>query len=191
MPFKDELFPTGVSYGATGGPGGFGVEIAGNGNKEWRNLTSSLPRYEFEVSHAARLPEHWRPLQAFFLNMCAQFYSFRFLDHLDYVVSTGEGAFDEIDASHFQMVKLYQFGSQTFRRRITKPINGTINLTGGGTVDYSTGIVTGTPSAWTGQFHVHARFNTDRMERETITRYQGDYIVGWASIPVVEIKAAE
>ena len=28
MPFTDELVPTGASYGATGGPGGFGVEIA-------------------------------------------------------------------------------------------------------------------------------------------------------------------
>ncbi len=196
MSFKDEIFPTGISYGAIGGPAFVGSivesQVAGN---EHRALLSSMPRFEFDVAHAARTQALAATLTAFFMNMNGAYHSFRYFDHLDYSVDASEGVFTAIDATHFQMMKRYTFGSQNYNRKITKPVSSA-SITGGTgvSVDYATGIVTvssGTPTSWTGTFHVHARFADWAMQRETISRQaDGGYIVGWRSCRVVEIKAA-
>ncbi len=42
---------------------------------------------------------------------------------------------------------------------------------------------------WSGEFDVPVRFDTDRMSAEIITRAPGGgYIVGWSSIPLIEIR---
>ena len=190
-----EIFPDNISRGSSGGPA-FSVDVTGNDSQEWRTLINALPRYEFEVAHAAQTPDLYLPLQKFFLNHGGRWRTFRYLDPLDNVVAAGEGAFATIDATHFQMRKVYTFGSLTFYRTITKPIDGTASITGGtvASTDYDTGIVTmtsGTPTSWTGRFHTHARFNVDRMIPRVIHRRpDGSNVVTWDSIPVVEVKAA-
>ena len=173
------------------------AEVVGNdaGGKEWRNLVSSMPRFEYEVAHAAKLPKEYKPLRAFFLNMRGRADSFRYWDHLDYEVASGEANFLQIDSTHYQMRKAYAFGSQTMYRNITKPISGTVSgIANMVSVDYATGIVTtsGTPSGGTWQFHVHARFDVDAMKAETVERNpSAGYIVNFGSIMIVEIKAAD
>jgi uncharacterized protein (TIGR02217 family) len=198
--FLDELFPREVSMGAFGGPA-FDVDIVtSNSGVEWRNQISETPRWEFEVSHAARMPEQWKPLQAFWLVVAGMSNTFRYWDHLDFRVEAGEAGFIQLTgvspANQWQMCKVYTFGSQTFYRRITKPIQGTVSGIANiiGSPDYDTGIIqtSGTPSGGTWEFHVHARFNTRQMRAETIDRNNArGFIVGWSSIPIVEVKAAE
>jgi uncharacterized protein (TIGR02217 family) len=190
-----EIFPDNISRGSSGGPA-FAVDVTGNDSQEWRTLLNALPRYEFEVAHAAQTPDRYLPLQKFFLNHCGRWRTFRYLDPLDNTVASGEGAFVDISDSQFQMRKLYVYGSLTFYRTITKPIEGTVVVTGGTVdeTDYDTGIVTmvsGTPTSWTGSFHTHARFNVDRMVPTLIHRRpDGSNVVTWQTIPVVEVKAA-
>lgn len=190
-----EIFPKTISAESNGGAA-FDVDIVGNA-REWRNLATRMPRWEFDVSHAAQTPDRYVPLQAFFIAHQGPLLTFRYWDPLDHVVAAGDGAFETIDATHFQMRKLYQFGALTFYRSITKPISGTITITGGSgaSVDYETGIVTvasGTPTAWVGQFHVNARFNARAMVPRVLAPWQGKgYIVQWEPIPVVEVRVLD
>lgn len=189
MAFIDEQFPKSISMDAMGGPGFLTNIAVMESGAESRNQNWEFDRAEFEVSHAARLPAQWRPLRAFFMNMRGRANSFRFHDPLDYVAAVGEGLYIDSGADK-QMVKRYTFGSTTYDRIITKPVVGSITLVGGGTLDYTTGIVTGgTPTGWSGQFDLHCRFDTDRMRHETIDRnLASGLIVGWQSIPIVEVR---
>ena len=62
-----------------------------------------------------------------------------------------------------QLIKRYSAGSATYDRPITKPIDGTVTFSGGGTLNYETGIITGgSGGTWSGQFEIQARFGSDR-----------------------------
>jgi len=108
--------------------------------------------------------------------------------------------------SPLQMYKSYAFGSYTKVRKISKPITGTIIIRDGSgnalveggmgsngyTIDYTSGVVTlESPSTyntqqmtWSGQFHIHARFDVDEMKfvQEATTIRSID------SINIVEIR---
>jgi len=139
----------------------------------------------------------YRQLQAFFRVANGRANTFRFKDWSDFEATATEGRFIDADDDSpplvFQMVKRYMFGSYTFDRKIMLPVSGTVTVTGGtgASVNYSTGIVTvssGTPTGWAGEFDVLARFDTDRMHAETIDRSGDDLIIGWSSIPILEVR---
>lgn len=193
MSFLDIQFPPKISLNAIGGPEFLTDIVIVASGAELRNQNWSSERLRYEVSHAARREVDWRQLQAFFRIVAGRAYSFRFKDWTDYQCAAGSGSFVTStygSPTGNQMVKAYSFGGNTYYRPITKPINGTINLTGGGTLDYSTGVVHGgTPTAWDGEFDVHVRFDTDAMKAETINKKDdGELLVGWQSIPVVEVR---
>ncbi|MGA4923229.1 hypothetical protein, partial [Bacillus subtilis] len=55
-------------------------------------------------------------------------------------------------------------------------------------LDYTTGIAD-SGTTWYGEFDIHCRFDTDAMRAETINKQDdGTYIVGWQSIPIVEVR---
>lgn len=192
--FLDIRFPPTISLGAEGGAE-FRTDIVITASgAETRNQNWERQRMRYDVAHAARREAQWRQLQAFFLAARGRACSFRFKDWLDYVCAPGAGVFALDDSggspTGLQMYKRYTFAGQTYDRKITKPVSGSITVTGAGTLDYSTGIVHGgTPTAWAGEFDVHARFDTDAMRSNLITRAQdGEILVGWNSIPIVEVS---
>lgn len=192
MAFLDIKFPDDISYQAQGGPQYQTDVVVVHSGQESRNQNWSQPRRTFEVAHAARLPTAYKVLTSFFHTVRGKADSFRFKDWSDYAVATGEGIFVAIDATHFQCYRRYTVGSQTYDRKITKPVS-TISVTGGVgvSVAYTTGIVTvssGTPTAWTGAFDCHCRFDTDEMRGEIISRSGADLVMGWNSIPIVEVR---
>lgn len=185
-----ERFPDLVSFGATGGATFLTNVVATEGGLEQRNQIWSQARGSWEVSHAARLPEQYKPLQAFFRVARGKAMEFRFKDWSDFTVESGEGVFVLISAGVYQMHKRYTVGTETVDRKITLPIEDSVTITGTfSAADYDTGIVTGTPTSWIGEFDVRCRFDTDQMKAEIIDRSQGSgLIIGWSSIPVVEVK---
>jgi len=190
--FLDIQFPEAISYGAVGGPGFLTNVVITNSGNEFRDQVWSLERGSWDVSHAARMPDAYRPLQAFFRMARGRANSFRFKDHSDFTVGAGEGVFVMLTPTTFQMYKRYTFGAQTFDRKITKPV-ATPGITGGtlSGIDLTTGIVTmtsGTPTAWQGEFDCHCRFDTDQMKAESITRSGSVLIIGWSSIPIIEVR---
>lgn len=190
--FLDIRFPPLISLGAEGGAEFLTDIVITSSGQEVRNQNWERQRMRFDVAHAARREGDWRKLQAFFLVCAGRAKTFRFKDWTDYVCVSGDGIFQDADSGSplgKQMYKRYTFGGQTYYRKITKPVSGKVTVTGGGSLDYSTGIVSGgSPTAWYGEFDIHARFDTDAMRSETITRTgDGELLVGWQAIPIVEV----
>ena len=194
MFIESPRFPDHVSMGALGG-GSYRTDVVVvESGHEQRNQTWAQSRASYEVSHAARLPHEYEPLQAFFHAVGGRLHSFRFKDWTDYKATATQGAFVELTSTTFQMVKRYTAGALSRDRTISKPVSGTVTVTGGTTptIDYTTGIVTvasGTPTAWAGEFDVPCRFDTDTMRGEIIDKNVGKgFIMGWNSIPIVEVR---
>ena len=189
MPFIETRFPDDISYGATGGPGFQTDVIQVNSGAEQRNAAWQDARGMWDVSHGVRSEAQLKTLIAFFRVMKGRANGFRFKDWQDFKAESGEGVFRTLTATTFQMVKRYTLAASVHDRDIKKPVSGTISITGGSgvSIDYVTGIVTvasGTPTAWTGQFDVPCRFDTDQM-RTSIIAYN---LHSWGQIPVIEIR---
>lgn len=189
MAFIETQFPTDISSGASGGAGFQTDVIVVNSGFEQRNANWADARCAFDVSHGVKTQEQLNALISFFRVMKGKANSFRFKDWTDFIVTTSEGIFATIDATHFQMYKLYTTSGNAHERKITKPVSGTVTVTGGTaiSINYTTGIVTvssGTPTAWAGEFDVPCRFDTDQM-KATIDQYS---IYSWGNIPVVEVR---
>jgi uncharacterized protein (TIGR02217 family) len=189
--FKNIRFPVDISFDAVGGPGFLTNVVPTNSGKEFREDVWALERGEWEVSHAADLPDKYQRLQAFFRAVKGRAYSFRFKDWTDFIAASGEGLFldtgDDSPATSKQMVKRYTFDGETFDRFITKPISGKVT-TDAVSLDYNTGIAT-SGTVWSGEFDCHARFDTDKMKAVTKDRNPSKgLIITWASIPIIEIK---
>lgn len=188
-------FPEAVSYGFTGGPEFNTDVVIVNSGAESRNANWAQPRRSYDASHAARLPAAYQPLQAFFHVVSGRLHGFRVKDWTDYRDNDagGAGIFGVIDATHFQMYKRYTSGASTHERKIQKPVSGKVTVTGGtvDSIDYTTGIVTmtsGTPTSWAGEFDVPCRFDVDQLKGEVISRSGSELIIGWDSIPIIEIR---
>lgn len=200
MPFiETPRFPEDISFGAIGGPGFLTDVVIVESGQEYRRQARALELGAWEVSHAARKPTQYRKLQAFFRVAAGRANAFRFKDWSDFEVSASEGRFAAIagdsSGATWQMVKRYTFGAYTYDRAIQKPVSGTVVVTGGSghSIDYTTGILTegaGEPTSWTGEFDVPCRFDTDVMKAETRDREggYGDLIIGWSTIPIVEVR---
>lgn len=201
MPFYESpRFPDKISFGATGGPQYSTDVVQTSGGYEYRNQAWQYPLHAWTVGHDARLDHLFGELRAHYRAMKGKANGFRFKDWSDYKCpdDAGIGVFSMIDATHFQMFKAYPTtGSPYEARKITKPVAGTLAITGGtvASTDYTTGIVTmtsGTPTLWTGQFDVPCRYDTDQMDEQIINRHgsvsEGEFIVGWQGIRIVEVR---
>ena len=75
-----------------------------------------------------------------------------------------------------QLVKRYTAGSVNYDRPIVKPVSGTVSFSGGGTLDYETGIISGgAGGTWSGEFEIQARFTGDRYTER-------NYFVDWHEV---------
>ena len=195
-------FPDCFSFGSTGGAG-FSTSITElDSGVEYANRNWEQSRHQYVVSFDARKPHVVNDLIGFFKNMAGMFSYFRVKDPLDYldndlgryVATSAAGVFAVIDATHFQMYKRYTCGALVHNRKIQKPVVGKVTVTGGtgATVDSTTGIVTvasGTPTAWSGEFDVPVRFNTDVMRAIIVNKNMSfGLITGWQQIELVEVR---
>ena len=191
MAFYETQFPSNISYGAVGGPAFKTDVVVVSSGMEQRNMTWSQARRRYDVAHAAREPTVSDAVKAFFHNMRGRAHGFRFKDWTDFSAVAAEGKFVALGGTQFQAYKRYTSGSQTYDRIIQKGI-ATWTITGGTgvSIDYNTGIVTstGAPTAWAGQFDVPCRFDVDELNGLIIDRSSAGLIVGWSSIPIVEIR---
>ena len=192
MAFYEIQFPATISFGAQGGPGYRTDVVVVSSGAETRNVTWAQARRRYDVSFAARLPTASDAVKAFFHNMQGRAHGFRFKDWTDYSATASEGKFTLLTSTTFQAYKRYTSGSQTYDRIIQKGI-ATWSITGGSgvSIDYNTGIVSvssGTPTAWAGQFDVPCRFDTDELTGTIHDKSGTEFIIGWDSIPIVEIR---
>jgi uncharacterized protein (TIGR02217 family) len=158
MGFHETRLPTGISYGARGGPGFDGGLIETDGSEEVIQRHEE-GRRKYDIGYGLKEWDDLADVLEFFLARGGIANGFRFKDWSDFTtasdhisthayndvqIGTGDGS-----ETQFQLVKKYTSGSQTHTRNITKPVSGTVEIafdgveqTSGWTVDTTTGVVT-------------------------------------------------
>lgn len=194
-------FPDGISYGAAGGPEYQTDIVTVNSGYESRNVNWSQAKGPYDVGYRLRTKVQTSDLIAFFRSVKGRAHGFRFKDWSDYEVDQSNGVLTLISAGVYQLAKSYSAGALGEIRTIKKPVAGTVaifrtrsgtttNITGSSVINTVTGRVTisghagGDTYAWSGEFDVPCRFDTDRMQVEVA----GPENYSWGSIPIVEIR---
>lgn len=184
-----------------------GIEAA---SQNW-----SQARHEFDVSFAVRTASDYETVLNHFHAVRAKSKAFPFRDCLDYRVEASNGVLSipaESPTVGFQMQKRYGTGANAYYRDITKPKLDTVfiwrtrasvvdDITASCAIGQYTGIVSipggvylpGDVLAWSGQFYVPCRYDTDQLPAVIQDRRPGggDYLVACESIPIVEVKRAD
>ena len=206
MAFHEVRFPDDISRGARGGPERRTqvVELA-SGDEE-RNAAWADSRRRYDAAYGIRRADDLAAVVAFFEARNGRLHGFRWKDWgdfksglpstpvtpIDQMLGTGDGA-----TTAFQLVKRYESGSQSWLRRIVKPVAGTVLVARGGveavsgwSVNATTGVITFAAAPGAGvlvtagfEFDVPVRFDTDAIEVDLSAFEAGDI----PKIPIVEI----
>jgi uncharacterized protein (TIGR02217 family) len=205
--FDNVSFPAEIALNSVVGPE-FSTEVTETaGGFETRNQNWSGARLRFNVATGVRDRTDYEILLAFFYGRAGRARGFRFRDwsddrsgalhanpsYNDQVLGTGDGA-----NQFFQLRKSYVSGPQTYQRKITRPVTGTVKVALGGIIQNSgwacntdTGLITFTTPPGNGvvvtagyEFDVPARFDIDRLEPV----FMFTDIVQLPELPVVEIR---
>lgn len=183
MAFHNVQFDPTTARGAVGGPSFATVVVETQSGAEQRIGQWSRPRMRWEVAHIMKSLTEAQALRDFFVARQGKLHTFRFKDWLDYS-APASSPLVLVSGSTYQLYKQYTSGGITVQRKITKPVSGTVSFSGGGTLDYATGLITGgSGGTWSGQFDVHARFDVDQM-RLQLTEIGIEH---WEGIPIVEV----
>jgi uncharacterized protein (TIGR02217 family) len=207
MAFHEVRFPDDISRGARGGPERRTqiVELA-SGDEE-RNASWADSRRRYDAAYGVRRADDLARVIAFFEARNGRLYGFRWKDWgdfksclpsatpspLDQPLGTGD-----VDRTTFQLIKRYDSGAQSWERRITKPVAGTVRVAldgveqgEGWSVDTTTGVVTfdsapaeGVAVTASFEFDPPVRFDTDRLD----VTWDLDRLGSIASIPLVEVR---
>jgi uncharacterized protein (TIGR02217 family) len=211
MAFHDTRFPTGISFGASGGPERrTDIVVLGSGHEE-RNQRWADSRRRYDAGYGVKSLDDLQSVIAFFEERRGRLHGFRWKDHADHKscvltevpaaqdqpVGVGDGATSEV-----RLVKRYGGAFAPWSREIAKPVIGTVKLAADGVlqiegadyfVDYGSGLVTfdagsvpddGAIITAGFEFDVPVRFDTDRLEINVEGFGHGSI----PSVPVVEIR---
>lgn len=207
--FHEVLFPTGISFGASGGPERKTDIVSLASGYEERNSRWADSRRRYNAGYGVRSLDDLHAVVAFFEERRGRLYGFRWRDRVDWqscapgatpavtdqAIGTGDAA-----TTTFQLAKTYGSIYAPFARAIAKPVAGSVLVALDGiaategtdwTVDTTTGIVTFANAPGDGvavtagfQFDVPVRFDTDQLEINLTSFGAGDI----PAIPLVEIR---
>lgn len=209
MAFHEVRFPANLSFGSVGGPERrTDVVTLVNGFEE-RNTPWAHSRRRYEAGSSLRTLDDIDALIAFFEARRGKMHGFRWKDWADYkscVPSLQPTAIDQVIGigdgvqTVFALTKTYRSGEQTYTRRITKPVAGTVLVAVARdpkveglefTVDTLRGEVSfAVPpdlgvTVYAGfEFDVPVRFDTD-MIMTSIASFQAGEI---PDVPVLEVR---
>lgn len=209
MAFHEIRFPVALSYGSVGGPERRTEIVTLTNGFEERNSPWAHSRRRYDAGVGLRSLDDMAALIAFFEARAGQLHGFRWKDWADHkscipanavafddqVIGTGDGQNVE-----FRLSKLYRSGAASYRRPITKPVEGTVKIAIGGVekfetidflVDHATGLIvlneapmTDAPVTAGFEFDVPVRFDTDRIAVSVASFQAGEV----PQIPVIEVR---
>jgi uncharacterized protein (TIGR02217 family) len=208
--FHDTRFPTSISLGAVGGPERrTDIVVLGSGAEE-RNARWADSRRSYNAGYGISSIDDLNAVVAFFEERRGRLHAFRFRDPLDHKSCASTATPQSSDqplgigdgtTATFELAKTYGGAHSPYRRRITKPVPGSVSVGVGGvamapatfSVDHAAGTITFVaghiPAA--GQlvtagflFDVPVRFDTDKLEIN-ISSFRSGAI---PSIPLVEVR---
>jgi len=209
MAFHEIRFPANLSLGSVGGPERrTEVVTLANGFEE-RNQPWADSRRSYEAGAGLRTLDDVETLIAFFEARRGRMHGFRWKDWSDYKscppskrplptdqeIGTGDG-----EQVVFALSKTYRSGEQTYTRRITKPVAGTVVVAVARdpkieglefTVDVGRGEITFVVPPDIGvlvsagfEFDVPVRFDTDRI-MTSMSSFQAGEV---PDVPVMEVR---
>jgi uncharacterized protein (TIGR02217 family) len=209
MAFHEIRFPSNLSFGSHGGPERrTDVVTLANGFEE-RNTPWAHSRRRYEAGAGLRTLDELDTLIAFFEARRGRMHGFRWKDWSDYksclpsqtptvldqVIGTGNGV-----QTVFQLAKTYRSGQETYTRKITKPVAGSVICAVARdpkveglefTVDFTNGEVTflvppdiGVTLSAGFEFDVPVRFDTDSIMTSVTSFQTGEF----PDIPVIEVR---
>jgi len=211
MSFHEIRFPTGVSFGAGGGPERrTEIVVLGSGFEE-RNSPWAHSRRRYNAGYGVKSLNDLHDVIAFFEARRGRLHGFRWKDASDWkscapldtpaatdqAIATGDGV-----TAVFDLLKTYSSGAETYVRAIKKPVAGTVLIAVDGapqtqgvdfTVDTTTGLVTfetGSIPALDAEiaagfeFDVAVRFDTDALTINLAAFHAGDI----PDIPIIEVQ---
>ena len=209
MAFHETRFPTGISFGSTGGPERRTEIVTLRNGSEERNAVWAHSRRRYDAGLGVRSLDDLAEVLAFFEARMGRLYGFRWKDWADFksCLPSGEvGSGDqEIGAGDgaktaFALTKAYVSGGVTYRRPISKPVAGSVLVAvdgvplaegDGWSVDTAAGQVTFDAAPAAGAvvtagfaFDVPVRFDTDLIEANAASFAAGEI----PSVPVIEVR---
>ncbi|WP_417283751.1 DUF2460 domain-containing protein [Comamonas sp.] len=200
MAFFEELFPARISQDAEGGPRFITSKAYSAAGQRIANREATYPLHEYSIAHPPRSQEDFEALRAFFYVVGGDADAFRFKDWSDFRATQENSNLTRIAGDQFQLNRLYIFGTRTFVRPISKPMNGVIVWRNHGgvwsqasaVVNTATGRVTvsghsdGDIYVWEGMFHVPVAFK----DPSAVWKVLGGprMITEWAGIELEEVR---
>lgn len=209
MEFHDIRFPTNLSFGSLGGPERLTDIVTLVNGFEERNTPWEHSRRRYDAGIGMRSLDDVDAMIAFFEARRGQLHGFRWKDwsdfkscrpsllvtHLDQQIGVGDGIGKE-----FHLIKRYSSGSESYHRKIVKPVVGTVKI-GIATdpqlegqaflVDFNTGVVTFTDAPDIGaaitagyEFDVPVRFDTNRIQTSVASFNAGEI----PDVPILEVR---
>ncbi len=206
MAFHEVRFPTGISFGSTGGPARRTDVVTLRSGSEERNSIWANSLRKYDAGYGIRSALDLAAVISFWEERRGRLYGFRWKDAFDcrscppssgthstdQAIGTGNGTI-----TTFQLVKTYGSAFAPWSRTIKKPVAGTVTVALAGvtqgtgwTVDTTTGLVTfgAAPSSGVAitagfEFDVPVRFDTDQITIN-MSHFQAGQI---QSIPIVEL----
>ncbi|WP_267427995.1 DUF2460 domain-containing protein [Methylobacterium sp. GC_Met_2] len=207
--FHEVLFPLDVSLRMSGGPQRLTEIVTLASGREHRNGRWADSRRRYDAGFGLRGLDALHAVLAFFEERRGRLYGFRFRDRvdgrsgppgraigpLDQPLGTGDGT-----TARFSLVKSYGTGFAPYRRRIAKPVAGSVRVAVSGqevgpedfACDPTTGRVTFTPGHVPASgvavtagfaFDVPVRFDTDELTIDLAAFTAGEI----PRVPLVEI----
>lgn len=206
--FHDVLFPTNVSFGATGGPERRNEIVLMTSGRERRNLRTAHSRRSYDAGTGVKSIQDVYDILAFFEARRGSFHAFRFRDPFDnkscrpeqtpapadQPLGSGDGA-----RTRFALVKTFGSGAEAYARPIRKPVIASLRVAVAGVekarpTDFSFDDATGEivfvvpPTAAAAvtagyQFDVPVRFDAERMTLSLHSFRAGQI----PTIPLIEV----
>lgn len=159
MAFIDERMPQRLLAGFIIGPNWKSTIVEGTNGWEYANSDWLPPKYQATGNLGALMPADQSALRNLFMACRGRTHAFRVRDPLDYI-ATAQPLVTVGGVTYLS--RTYPFGSESSYRLIQAPVTAT--LSGAGSVDLNTGVVTGADpevDTWTGTFDIWMRFTSD------------------------------
>lgn len=213
MDFSDLEFPPRIAMGAQRRPGWSTTVAQTMGGQETTLVNWSKVRHSYDISFAVRNATDYDVVAQHFHSMRGRAKKFLFKDALDYRCEASRSALlDDGDSptTDYQLAKTYGSGADIYRRVITRPRSGYVNIyrlragittdiTASATISYTTGrvsftggtVIGGDVLTWAGEFYVPCRYDTDELPGLVVNRQpgaDGELLVQCESIPIVEVR---
>lgn len=207
--FHDIRFPSDIAFRSSGGPERKTEIVALGSGRERRNQRWAESRRRYDAGYGLRSLADIHAVIGFFEERRGRLFGFRWRDRLDdgsappgtapgpcdQLIGTGDGT-----TLTFQLAKTYGADFAPYRRRIAKPVAGTVRLAvaalerpasafavdcASGLVSFASGSAPPPGALVTAgfRFDVPVRFDTDRLDIDLSAFEAGEI----PSVPLVEI----